>query len=1087
MRLLQLQCLACFLAVLPSVFAQTSTGGMDITVMDPTEAVIPNAQVAISGADTGNVVRSLVSNGVGVAAAALLPPQTYNVVVTAPGFNKLVRNGIVLRVGEVLNLRLTLEPGNTSESITVVGETPLLDEKTGTLAQVVESKEMLQLPLNGRNYIQLANLAPGAVPSTAARDGSFSAYGNSGLQNAFLLDGARNVNYLRGLDNLSRDVVRPPLDALSEFNVQLSNYSAEFGASAGGVVNAITKTGTNEIHGSAYDFLRNDNLDAADFFAPSGTKPLLVRNQYGGSVGGPVKRNRAWFFGAYEGTHIRSESTAVSTVPTPDMRNGSFGATPIYDPFSTAPNPAGSGYVRTQFPGNTIPKSRMDPLGLKLVERYPAPLTAAAVSNYAANAPQREGNRNGVVRGDVQLSAKDSLFGRLSITRFNLSGEPNLPPPAQTGIDRTINSWGVGLGYTRTFSPTLVNELRFAWTRMTMSQDATLPRDEIIPGTLDPNVRSSIPTFAVTGYATIGQQAITNNVPMTKISAVWDISDNMSKSIGRHMLKFGADVQAIRPATFATMRGRGAFGFNGVFTQNPQGRARTGNSVADLLLGTANTLDTGTTTDSAERGRYIGLYFQDEWAITRSLTLTLGLRYELFYPYTEIQNRMANFILDPGDPLFGSFILAGDSRRPRSLLELDKNNFGPRAGLAWRVPGVKGMVVRASYGIFYAQDTGLGVIDRMTGNPPFYGYGSVSVVSDQIYPSTGYVLSSGVTVPRFPPIDPAKFTLDPKATSPLRSWYQRYTIPYTQQWNLNVQKQLPWNLVWETSYVGNSALKIWGRAEGNQPLVNGPGSPNTRRPLSQYTVASIGYLEPWGRGIYHGMSSRLEKRFGAGLSFISSFTWGRAIDLQNQGINVGSAAGDTVQNAYNRNLNRGLSDNNVPHRLAVSAVWDLPFGPGRRFASRGAAGQVAGNWQLSAVYQTQDGIAFTPVLSFDNANAGTQSRPDRVCHGSLDNPTLSRYFDTGCFAVPAAYQFGNSGRNIIYGPGMNNIDLSLHRIFTLPFERRTTLDFRVEAFNMVNHPQFANPNTTIGVAAAGVISATSQANRQLQFGLRLAF
>jgi len=1071
----------------PILIAQTSTGAIEITLIDPSEAVIPGAEVVISGAETGNVVRTLATNAVGVAAAPLLPPQVYNIAVSAAGFNKLLRNGIVLRVGETVNLRLRLEPGSTTESVTVVGQTPLLEERSGTLSHVVEQKQILDLPLNGRSYLQLANLAAGAVPSRASRDGSFSAYGNNGLQNAFLLDGARNVNYLRGLDNLSRDVLRPPLDALSEFNVQLSNYSAEFGASAGGVVNAITRSGTNSLHGSGYDFLRNDNFDAADFFAPAGAKPLLVRNQYGGSLGGPIARNRSWFFGAYEGTHIRNEDTTVSTVPDLTTRQGDFSATPIFDPFSTARNPAGAGYVRTQFPGNVIPASRMDPLGRKIMDRYPIPNAFGLANNYVRNSPMLQSNRNAVTRGDVQVTPADTMFGRLALTRFKLSGQPGLPPPAQTPVDRFINSWGVGYGYTRTFSPRLVNELRFAWTRMTMNQDATLPRDEIIPGMLDPKVRSSIPQFNVTGFAAIGAQAVTNNVPMTKSSAVWAVSDNVSKSIDRHMLKFGADVQFIRPGTFATMRGRGTFGFTGVFSQNPQGRPRTGSAAADLLLGAANALDTGTTMESRERAPCIGLYFQDEWSVTRALTVTLGMRYELFYPYIETDNRMANLILDPADALFGSFIIAGDSRKPRSLLALDKNNWGPRVGLAWRVPGVSNLVIRSSYGVFFAQDTGLGVIGRPTGNPPFYGYGSVSVISDQLFPSTGYVLSSSVPVPRSQPIDPKKFVLDSASTAPLVSWHQRYTTPYTQQWNVNIQKQLPWSMVWQTSYVGNVGVHIWGSAEGNQPLANGPGSPNDRRPLARITRASVGLFSPWNRSLYHGMSSRLEKRFASSLSFVTSFTYGRAIDLQNLGLNVGSAAGDSVQNSYDRKSQRGPADNHVPLRLAFSGVWDLPFGSGRRLAPRGPLAVLAGGWRLSAIYQAQSGPPFSVMSSFDNANSGTSNRPNRVCSGRLPSPTIRRWYDTSCFVTPPQYQFGNSGRNILYGPGSNNIDLALHRSFVLPLERRTTLDFRAEAFNLANHPQFGVPGTTVGVAAAGVISSTSQANRQLQLGLRLAF
>jgi hypothetical protein len=362
--------------------AQTSTGEIDITVQDISGAVIPKAAIAITGSDTGNRARSIATNEVGLAEAPLLPPGSYDISVTAPGFEKLLRRGIVLRVGDVLTLRLTLTPGSATEEITVTGQTPLLEEKSVTLGQIMDQREIVQLPLNGRNYLELGRLAAGAIPSQGSRDQTFSAYGNSGLQNAFLMDGARNENYLRGLDNRARDMLRPPLDALSEFQVQTSNFSAEFGASAGAVVSAVTKSGTNQWHGSAYDFLRNDRLDAFNFFAQPGSKPLLVQNQYGGSVGAPLVKNRAWIFGAYEGTHTRSELVGFATVPTAAMRQGNFGSTAIFDPLSTAPNPNGSGYIRTQFQGNLIPASRFDKIGQEVLGFYPLPNLPGLANDY---------------------------------------------------------------------------------------------------------------------------------------------------------------------------------------------------------------------------------------------------------------------------------------------------------------------------------------------------------------------------------------------------------------------------------------------------------------------------------------------------------------------------------------------------------------------------------------------------------------------------------------------------------------------------------------------------------------------------------
>src|SRR5215467_11667421 len=432
--------------------SQTSTGQIDIIVRDSSGGVIPKAVITLMGSDTGNLARTISTNEAGLAEVPLLPPGSYDIAITAAGFEKLVRRGIVVHVGDIVTLPLTLTPGSVTEQITVVGQTPLLEEKSVTLGQVMEEREIVQLPLNGRNYLDLGRLAAGAVPAQGSRDQTFSAYGNTGLQNAFLMDGARNENYLRGLDNRARDMLRPPLDALSQFQVQTSNFSAEFGASAGAVVNAITKSGTNQWHGSAYDFLRNDRLDAANFFAQPGSKPLLVQNQYGGSAGAPIVRNRAWIFGAYEGLHSSTESVGFATVPTAAMRQGNFGSTAVYDPASTAPNPNGSGFVRTAFPDNVIPAARFDKIGQELIAFYPLPNLPGLANNYTRNVPRLQTSQTGVIRGDIQVSAKDSMFWRSAVTRSSIQANNALPPPAQDPADRAIDSEGAAYGYTRTFT-----------------------------------------------------------------------------------------------------------------------------------------------------------------------------------------------------------------------------------------------------------------------------------------------------------------------------------------------------------------------------------------------------------------------------------------------------------------------------------------------------------------------------------------------------------------------------------------------------------------------------------------------------------
>jgi hypothetical protein len=1075
--------------------AQTSTGEIDITVVDSTGAVVPNATVTISGAQTGNVVRRLKTNDAGIATAPLLPPAIYNINVEATGFERLARNGINLNVGGTVSLKLELQTGGVTQTVTVVGQTPLLQEKSAVLSETFNQTAIRELPISGRNYLQLGNLVAGAVPSHGSRDDTFSMYGNSGIQNAFLLDGARNQSYIRGLDTgvgggsavlASRDAYRPPLDALQEMSVQASNFSAEYGASAGAVVMAVTKSGTNQIHGSAYDFLRNKVLDAKNYFAPPGPKPQLVQNQFGGSLGGPIVKDHAWIFGAYEGTGVAQANTITSTIPTVAQRSGNFGSTPIYNPFSTVCNATQTSCTRTQFASNTIPVSLINPIGQSLLNRYPAPNLPGTANNFVNNAPQNYFNHNAVVRGDEQLTSKASMFARLAVTRYHILGNPAVPPPAQTPVRRNVNSWGVGYGFTYTFSPTLINEFRLNWTRIAINQDATMALDPIIPGMLDPAIKSSIPTFSLSGYATIGDQpAGLTNDPLSKSSATWDIADNATKSLGRQTLKFGAELMLIRPTTFSALNGRGNMGFTGVFTQNPQSRSGTGSPVADLLLGVANSLTTSTVGDAVERGKYLGEYFQDDWSVTPNLTLNLGVRYELFWPYYEVNNRMANFILDPSSPYYGQMVIAGNPAFPRSLETMDKNNIAPRVGLAYRIPWAKDLVVRASYGIFYAQDDGWGVTSRMTDNPPFWGYGGASITSDQLFPTSGFILSPNATAPRLPPISPSQFVLNPLATTTLTSWPLEYTTPYVQEWNLSIQKQLPGNLLWEINYVGNNGVKLWGRSQGNQPLTNGPGSPNNRRPLAQYTHAPINAFGPWNRSHYEGLSTSLQRRFSNGLQFATTFTYSKTMDLFDQEIDVCDGCNEGIQNSYNLDSLMGPADQDVRFRYTFSGTWDLPLGKGHRLASNRWASGIFGSWQMDAIFAAQSGFPFTPVLSFDNANAGTVSWPNRICDGTLSNPTLAEWFNLSCFVAPPQYQFGNTGRNILRGPGIDNLDFGLHRAFL--FGETTRLEFRAEAFNILNHPQFGQPGNTIGNPAAGKISTTSVANRQIQLALRLAF
>ncbi|MEO7652392.1 MAG: TonB-dependent receptor, partial [Bryobacteraceae bacterium] len=774
----------------------------------------------------------------------------------------------------------------------------------------------------------------------------------------------------------------------------------------------------------------------------------------------------------------------TATVPSQAERDGNFGARGIFDPTTTRANPAGAGSIRDRFPNNIIPASRFDRIGKAQLDRYPAPLNNRATLNYLTNPLEATRLNNGTFRGDVRLSDKDSLFQRFSFVGGSFVRPAPLPAPAGNGTLRDQPSWSVGLGHTRVITPTIVHELRFAWNRVSVVQDGVLPRDEVVAGSLDPGVTSGTPAFSVTGFTGLGvESANFGNLPLNKSSAVWNLSDNLSIVRRKHSLKMGFDFQYVRVTTDTTLNGRGAFNFNGVYTQDPLDRARTGSPVADLLLGLPNTITTGTRGVSNERVRNYYGYFQDDFTVTPTLTLNLGIRYDLTRPFHERDNRFANLVLDLGDPLYGQLIFAGDPRAPRELVYTDKNNFAPRFGFAWRTPA-PGLVVRGGYGIFFGQDEGSGVNRRMTNNPPFVGFGGFTVNSDQLNISSTIPL--GGTLPARPPAPSAKdFKLDPRATATLISWEQHFRTAYVQQWIMSLQKQLPSDMLLEVNYVGNHGIGLGATYPANNPAA-GPGVIVDRRPLAQFTRAPVFRAAPWATSAYHGIATRLEKRFSRGLSYLASFTFGRAIDTASEFAvcdACGASGDDQVQDPTNFRSQRSLSNHHVGRRFVFSGSWDLPFGTNQTGLSK----HLLSGWSISGIVTFSDGIPFTPGLSFDNANTGGPNRPNRIADGRLDNPTSDRYFDVNAFVFPERFSYGNSGRNVLIGPGTNSMDAAIHREFKLPFNEASRLQFRAEAFNALNRAHFDLPGSTIGTAAAGVIGATSQPNRQLQFGLKILF
>jgi hypothetical protein len=633
-----------------------------------------------------------------------------------------------------------------------------------------------------------------------------------------------------------------------------------------------------------------------------------------------------------------------------------------------------------------------------------------------------------------------------------------------------------------------MNEVRFAYNNVGLTQDATRPLEDLVPGALAPTTKSGTSTFNVNGYAGIGARpANFDNVPVTKNSYVYNFSDNLSIVHGRMTTKVGFDFQEIYAPTFATLDGRGSFGFTGVFTQNPQRRPGTGSSIADLLIGIPNTITVGTPSDANERTRNYYFYVQNDWNVMPSLTLNAGLRYEITSPYWDDNGRLSNLVVDARSPLYGQYIVAGDARVPRTIQSTDHNNLAPRLGFAWKAP--KSMVVRGGAGVFYAQDEGFGVSQRMTNNPPFVGFGGYAIVSDQLSISSTIPLSGQLPARPSAP-EPATYKFDPKATVQIRSWPLRYTIPYVEQWNLSIQREVTKNIMWEIGYVGNHGVKLYGAYEGNQPEP-GPGAVSSRRPMQAVTAASILRVEPWVNSRYNGLTTKLERRFAAGFSFLSVYTFGRALDMQTT-IDLcdgcsNSSGNSAVVDTRNRRLNYGLSDSHAAHRFVLSGLVELPFGKGKRMLTTGSGAAIAGGWALSGITTLASGIPFTLNLNFDNANTGNVNWPNRIASGKLDNPSVSRWFDTSAFVFPTQYVQGNAGRNILTGPGTVSTDVSLQRRFQLPKRETVRIEFRVEAFNLFNTPQLGQPGVTLGNASFGVIGGTARPSRQIQLGLKLLF
>ena len=1065
----------CFLALMP-LFGQVDTGSVTGTVTDATGAVIAAARVVVSQEETGGQ-RQAVTNDSGFYSVQALRPGRYTVLVTKEGFRPARSTLIDVRVQDRIEQSFQLEIGATNSEITITASAPLLETDTSSLGQVIEEKTITDLPLNGRNFIQLATLGAGTLPSTrtAERD-NFVSNGARPIQNSYLLDGVENKNRIMGFDKGSAQIVQPVIDAIQEFKVQTSTFSAEFGQAAGGVVNVTMKSGTNKIHGSLFEFLRNARMDATPYFQPAnGVKPSFIQNQFGATAGGPIRHDRTFFFGSWQSSREVNAAAQIGTVPTAATAVGNFGSTKIYDPQTTRLNPAGAGYVRDQFPNNIVPLNRWDPVAVKLMALYPAPNLPGTVRNFFYNPKERVYSDQYSGRVDHRLGDNDQLFGRLSWFKgINTLPSP-LPAPANNYSIAEPSSQSLVVSETHTFQGARVNEFRFGYIYTLATQDLTVERlfDQYgIKGALNEPKIKGLPVFAITGFNSLGSPGSgnlpiaatgSNNFPIEKWGRIFQFVDNYSFVRNRHTLKAGVDVQSVNMYVYATNQARPTIAFNGVYTQNPQNRTGNGNALADFMLGY-----TSSSTVSSQQLFQISQkvfqgFFQDDWKVNDKLTFNLGIRYELSLPFTEAKDQQANFVLDPG-PCFGQLVTVTGRGRcgvGPGLVYTNKKDFAPRVGLAYQV--APKLVVRSGFGIFYGRDENVGITRRLPNNPPFTA--TTQFISDQINP--GIILSTG-----FPAgaVDP-KAVVNPEVNSfPFHS-----VAPYVVQWNLNVEREVA-GFVAQVGYTGSEAHKLYAVVNINQAYP-GTGNVNARRPFTAYSgIQSYG---PYLNSNYHALLAKLERRFSKGVSLLTSYTYGHTID----GGPGGNDSNDPgPQDARNLRAQRGSSSFDVRQRFVVSGFWELPFSGGNKMVSA-----LAHGWQLSGIAAAQTGQPFTVTQNTDPTSTGTTARPNRITDGALPASARSvqRWFDTTAFLSPTCICFGNSGRNILRGPSSKNIDVGISRTFSI--RERFRLQLRSEAFNLFNHPNFGLPASNLGAPGVGIIGSVINPERQIQMAVKLSF
>ncbi|MSV28483.1 MAG: hypothetical protein EXQ52_07035 [Bryobacterales bacterium] len=1113
-----------------ALHAQGALGSITGLVKDTSGAVIPGAKVKVTHVQTATDVNveTVVS---GAYLAAQLSPGDYRVAVTASGFKQIEIGGLKVDVGSTLTQDVVLEVGSVTETLRVEGQTNLVETTSGNVGTTVQMSHVLEMPLADRNVFSLVNLVPGAF----MRGSEVSIGGGRTRSAAILVDG---VTSSRGGVAAQQLDLTPPVDAMQEFKVEVNNLSAEYGRSSAGMVNGVTRGGTNKFHGSLYEFLRNDKLDASGW--NNDTKPPLRRNNFGGTIGGPIRRNRSFFFYNFDGLYERNGQSLTRDVGRPEWRRGDFSTAtrdaggravqvPIYDP-ETGAGDFGNPRSNLPFPNNTIPASRFDPVAVKAAAYIPG-------SNRAPNNPfnlsgnWQENRVNPLTRGyhtarvDHEFTQSTRAFVRYigTLPEHDNSGYTQgfgVADPDGLSIDNRRQN--VALNATRLFSPTFFLNFTAGYNRVFIHRGSgdccdtnygKLLGIPNVPGEVFPRLNFG------GGLAPVGPIGASGNANRVAALNTTDFSGKFSKISGKHTSRFGVQYSRYNGNELSRNQPSGVYAFNGRLTASFSAAgatvANTGLPFADFLLGRLNSVDSNVKPGYGRRLQYYAGYFQDDWRVTQNLTLNFGLRYETETPIHEVAGRISSFDPYAPNPLAGTgdipvgargiSLFANRNGIGKYLWDWDKNNVSPRFGFAWRALGTNSTVVRGGFGIFYGNP-----YDRETVQQLNNGFGSLyrarSPVPFRLRDGPPKDAFADVPVADLLPTWGARGTR--WETAQVQFLDPHRVTQYTENFNLTIQHQ--WrSVLFETGYLGNLGRHIvYPNININHippELLSRTEIPERlRRPITVLgsDQAQVQILAPnWGMSNYHAFTFKTERRFKDGFGWVLSYTFSKWIDnVQFTGADAATFGDDDQpQNIYNLRAERSLSTNHVPHRLVVSPIVDLPFGKGHRWLNRGGLwNAIAGGWQVSTLGTFQAGSPFgILVLNGPRDILGDQAdgknlRPDIVADpniGSLRGQPAQgirgiQWFDANAFRAPARFTHGNVSRTVpgLRGPGIINFDSLLAKNFTVGDRWRA--QFRWETFNTFNTPQFDLPNQTLGAGALGVVTSAG-GRRIMQFGMKV--